>query len=284
MALRAACAAWMLPLALVASAAEPQAVLTLLEGEATLVSGARAYAAAPGARLGPGTLVETDANASLLRLEWPDGSLLDLGPSTRVMLRPPSEKPTLQGRPLFYLLQGWAKQTQGAAVSGHLSPAFDVPSFKGVLVSQIDGSGAVLFSELGGEQVSGRRSAALLPLRAGQAAVSGSDGSVKILLRPPEGWLARIPRAFRDTLPPQAARFKGPPPALEPRAALSYAALQHWLVAEPEMRHDFPTRFAALLSDRAFRAAVTKQLSQHPEWEVVLYPPRPASAAHKSNP
>ena len=106
--------AWASLQAPAARAAEPQAVLTLLEGEATLVIGARAYAAAVGARLGAGVLLETDAKASLLRLEWPNGTVLDLGPATRVMVRPPA---VAAGKPVpysnysnypYYLLQGWA--------------------------------------------------------------------------------------------------------------------------------------------------------------------------------
>ena len=89
-----------------AHAAEPQAVLTLLEGDATVVIGSRAYAAATGAHLGTGAIVETDAKATLLRLEWPSGAVLDLGPATRVMLRLPQ----------VYLLQGWAKQDRKSVV------------------------------------------------------------------------------------------------------------------------------------------------------------------------
>lgn len=277
--LRLACAAGMLCWALGAMAAEPVAVLTLLEGAATLVVGARAYAAVPGVRAGAGAIVETDAQTRLLRLEWPDGSLLDLGASTRVMLRPPLRASAAAAQPLFYLLQGWAKQTQTANLSGQLSPAYGVLPFKGVLVSQVDPGMAVVFSEAGGEQITNRRDAAPLPLRAGQAAVWGSDGTVKILPRPPEGWLATMPRAFRDTLPARAARFPDALAAPEARTALTYPALQHWLVAEPELRRDFPTRFGVLLADRAFRSAVNQQLGRHPEWEVVLRPPRAASAA-----
>ncbi len=273
-----------------AAAAEAPALLTLLDGEATVVVGARAFAAAPGARLAPGSLVETDANTSLLRLEWPDGSMLDLGPGTRVMLRPAlaGTAGTAGARmPLFYLLQGWAKQTQEAATSGQLCAGIEVPAFKGVLVSQVDNNTAVLFSEAGGEQLSARRSGAPLKLMAGQAAVLFTDGNVQVLPRPPAGWLARMPRSFRDTLARRAAQFKGPPPTLKPRGPLNYAALQPWLSAEAALRQDFPQRFAELLTDPNFRAAVAARVAQHPEWDVVLHPPhslRAASAARKAQP
>lgn len=291
MPLRAALLALAMPVAAPALAAEPQAVLTLLEGDATLVVGARAYAAAVGARLNAGVLVETDVKASLLRLEWPDGTVLDLGPATRVMLRPPA---LAAGKPApYYLLQGWAKQSQTAVAPGPLSLAFEVHPFKGVLVSQVEGSTAVSFAETGDMQFIGRRNGLPLTVRAGQVAVLGSDGVAqgvaqglaqgvaKVQARPPAGWLPSNPRAFRDTLAPRAAQFKSAPPALKARAPLSYAALQPWLTAEAALRRDFPTRFAELLRDREFYAAINSRIAQHPEWEPVLRPPHQAKPKPK---
>lgn len=260
-----------------AAAGQAPAVLTLLEGQAKVIVGAQVHTAAPGARLDAGAIVETDADTRLVRLEWPDGSLLDLGPGTQVMLQPPLRGGAAPRQPLFYLLQGWAKQTQPTEVSGQLSPAFDVPPFKGVLVAQVTPKGAVLFAESGTAGLASRLAPALQSLRAGGAAVAGADGRVRVLARPPADWLKRIPRAFRDTLPARASRFQGPPPVLAPRPAATYESLQHWLVAEPDLRHDFPDRFAPLLSDRTFRGAVQKQLRQHPEWRAALRPARPAS-------
>lgn len=259
-----------------AQAADPQAVLTLLEGDATVIIGSRAYAAAPGARLGAGAIVETDAKATLLRLEWPSGAVLDLGPATRVMLRLPQ----------VYLLQGWAKQSHTAVAPGALTSAFDVQPFKGVLVSQVDGSTTLLFAESGDKQLSARRSGKPLTLAGSQAALLGADGVAQVMPRPPAGWLQSLPRAFRDTLPPKAAQFKGAPPALKARAALSYGALQPWLTAEGVVRRDLPARFAELLQDPEFRRSVLTRLSQHPEWETTLHPagrakpkPRPLPTA-----
>jgi hypothetical protein len=271
-----------LPAVAAPGAGDGTALLTLLEGSASVIVGSRAFVAAPGARLTPGTLVETDASAGLLRLEWPDGSLLDLGPSTRVMLRPPAGKTKSQRAPLFYLLQGWAKQTQAEAVAGQQGLAFDVAPFKGVLVSQVEGSAVTLFAETGGAQVTPRPGSAVLDLKPGQAAVAGNGGAPSVQPRPASAWLQRIPRSFRDTVAPRAGLFKGPAPTLRPAAALSYAALQPWLDAEPALRREFPRRFAELLKEPAFRAAVSSHLSQHPEWEPVLYPTRPASGARQT--
>jgi hypothetical protein len=139
--LAAACAAG-LPSA---RAAEP-AVLTVLQGEATLRVGARALVAVAGARLPAGSIVETSEQTGLLRLEWADGSRLDLGASTRVMLQPAASP-----RSLVYVLRGVVKQTQSTPTAGQLSPAFELKPFQGVVVTQIGPEGAVLFAESGGQ-------------------------------------------------------------------------------------------------------------------------------------
>ncbi len=92
-------------------------------------------------------------------------------------------------------------------------------AFKGVLVSHVNGNTTVLFAESGNKQLSARRSGKLLTLAGSQAAVQGADGAPQVISRPPSGWLQSLPRAFRDTLPPKAAQFKGPPPALKARSA-----------------------------------------------------------------
>ena len=259
-----------------ADAAEPAALVTLLEGSATVIVGSRAYAAATGARLGAGTLIETDAATGLMRVEWPDGTLLDMGPATKVMLQPGS----IAGRaPLFYLVQGWAKQSQSKASAGQAGAAFDMGPFAGVLVSQVDESQSVLFAEVGGGAFMARRQGAGATLKVGQIAVLAGAAAPQFSARPPPAWIAQMPKAFRESLPAMASKIKGPPPSLRQRAVLTYAGLQPWLVAEPALRREFPRRFAELLEDRAFRDAVTRQLAQHPEWDAVLKPARPATIA-----
>jgi hypothetical protein len=251
-----------------AAAAEAPGVLTVLEGEAVLRIGARSLVAAPGLRLAAGSLVETSEQTALLRIEWPDGSRLDLGPATRVMLRPP-EAP----RALAYVLRGVVKQTQESPVAGQLSPAFELKPFQGVVVTEVTADGAVLFAESGTESATGRRGAVPLSLKPGQAAVVQGDDPAKVQARPPPGWLARIPRAFRDTLPSRLAQFKGPPPATRPRPQPGYAEVQAWLSAEPLVRRELPTRWAEWLRDAEFKRAVQARLEQRPEWEPLLRPP-----------
>jgi hypothetical protein len=278
---RRACAAALLLSSSIVWSSEGPAVLTMLEGEASLVIGARAFMAAPGARVPAGALIETGAKSGLLRLEWASGATLDLGPGTKVMLRPPLPGSTAG----FYLLQGWAKHSQAAGGSGQVAAAFEVTPFKGVMVSQVDDAQAVLFSESGGGSFAARRSGLKsFALRPGESAVIAGSAPPQLLPRPAPAWLQQMPRAFRETLPSRAAQFESKPaPALAPRPALGYTALQPWLSAEPALRRSFPTRFAELLTDRSFKAAVNAGLKQHPEWEPLLRPPppRPVAPAQK---
>lgn len=264
-----------------ASAAEPPGVLTVLEGEATLLVGSRALAAQPGLRLPAGSIVETAESTVFVRVEWPDGSRIDLGPATRVMLRPPAAP-----RALAYVLRGIVKQTQDAPVAGQLSPAFEIKPFQGVVVTEVGAGGAVLFAERGVESATGRRGGVALALKAGQAAVVDGDKLALVQPRPPAGWLARIPRAFRDTLPSRLAQFQGPPPAAKARPQPSYADVQPWLVAEPLLRRELPRRWAEWLGDATFKATVLARLDQHPEWEPLVRPPprNPERAADRMPP
>lgn len=283
---RAALAGLLALAAAAAWAAEAPAVLTMLEGEASLVIGARAYSAVRGARVPAGALVETEARTSLLRLEWSDGATLDLGPDTKVMVRPTLAGATGGGSraPRFYLLQGWAKHSQPTDSSGQLAAAFEVAPFKGVMLSHVDDAQAVLFSEAGGASFTSRRSGGALTLRAGEAATMAGTAAPQLMPRPATAWLQQVPRAFRETLPSRAAQFSSSPaPALQLRPALGYATLQPWLSSEPALRRVFPARFAERLSDRSFKEAVNARLKHHPEWEPVLRPPpRPGASARKN--
>ena len=265
----------------VARAAEPMATLTLLQGEATVVVGSRAYVAVTGARLGAGAIIQTDDKTALLRLEWPDGSLVDLGPATQIIIRPGAPLPRAA---LFYLLQGWVKHSQPTALAGQFGAAFDVAPFKGVLVSHVDGAVTTLFSESGGEQVTGRRGGVALALRAGQAAVDEPGSAPRTQPRPPAGWLQRIPRSFRDTIPSRLSDFKAAPAALRARAGWGYPELEPWLKAEAGVRRNFPSRFDNLLDQARFRDAVAKNLSQHPEWDGALRQHREGGTPRKSRP
>lgn len=262
-------------------AAEASALLTVVEGAATVIDGVRSLAARPGLRVGAAALIDTAATASLLRVEFADGGALDLGPDTRVMLLPPGLAGSGPRGPAFYLLRGWAKHTSGArtTTAGQLSPTLELLQVAGVTVSRVDGDEAALFVESGRAQLLERRlkAASTLSLKSGDFYARAGADKGSVAARPTAAFLQKLPRSFRDTLPPLAAQFKGKTATPQPVPMPDYAALRPWLAAEPVIRREFPRRFAALARETAFREALARNLSAHPEWEPVLFP-KPASA------
>ena len=72
-----------LVLALALPAGAAPARITIVDGAAVVIDGARRFTATEGLLLGDRALIETGPAAVLLRVEWPDGSAADFGPATR---------------------------------------------------------------------------------------------------------------------------------------------------------------------------------------------------------
>jgi len=255
----------------VLAAAQAQGVvITQLEGEATVTDGVRRTSALVGQRLGAGALVETGAKTNLLRLEWPDAAVVDLGPASQVMVSPPGFRARGGRAPSVYLLQGWAKVTgqSSAPAGGLVTPQFELMPIGGAVVVFVGAREQQVFAESGAVDLGLRPAGKQRGIAPG--ALFNGDGP--LLARPPADWLQRVPRAFRDPIPRRAAQLKDrtadasvlPPP--------TYVELSPWLAAEPDVRRDFPRRFAALAQDPAFRRGLQQRLSSHPEWASVLNP------------
>ncbi|HEX3141104.1 MAG TPA: hypothetical protein VHQ87_13675, partial [Rhizobacter sp.] len=110
-------------------AAAPQATVTIADGEAVLIREATRYQLAEGVRLAKDDIIETTAKGRLLRIEFSDGVILDLGPESRAILAPRlSERARPAAR--MGLLRGLIKLTVPAALppdaASFASPAFDV--------------------------------------------------------------------------------------------------------------------------------------------------------------
>lgn len=276
-----------LPAGVAAAATLP--LLTILDGEAVLRIGTGTVAAAEGLRLPEGTLVETTAQTKLLRVEWADGSVLDLGPDSRLMLLPGVAVRGAAPAPAFYLLQGWAKQVgaAGEAHRGGVAPLVDVLPGTGVIVLHADAVQAWVFAEAGDAHLADRGTGATtgrVNLVPGSAYWRQGQARGDLAPRPHPDQLKLVPRGFRDSIAPRAAAFKGRP---EPKAVAlpppDYGALKPWLSAEPALRRDFAKRFALLLRDPAFRAAVQANVLNHPEWEPMLHPALPRTSGKLSD-
>jgi len=260
------------------------ALVTIVDGEATAIDGSRALVVAEGLKLGNDTIVRTTAATTLVRLEWPDGTVADLGPDTQAMVNPGG---LARGgsAPALYLLRGWAKLASlgSAGHPGLVAPRVDVQAFKGALVVMAGADETWVFAEAGGAPLLERdlRPASSLALKNGEVYVRMAAAKGRVAPRPTPAQMQRVPRGFRDALPLRTAAFKDKAVTAKPAAAPTYADLRDWLAGETALRRPFPRRFAALARDGAFRAGLVEHLARHPEWEPLLFPERftkPASA------
>lgn len=271
-------------------AAQAQAIVTILDGSAVLLRGTARLPLAEGLRLAPQDIVETPADTRLVRIEFPDGQAMSLGPATRLWI-----EPKLAGEPgrraRSYLLRGWVKLNAppaGTAAPGTAlsSPAVDLIGTAGGVVASVQDATLQVFAETGDLSLQERQAGTLLGsvqrLRSGEFLSRSAGGTSSVSARPPAAFITQVPRSFLDTLPARAALFKGrevpaPPAVGEP----TYAELQDWLAAEPALRRPAMARWRPLARNPVFRNALVARMPAHPEWDRVLFPekyaPKPAA-------
>ncbi|MCW7539826.1 hypothetical protein OOT46_18485 [Aquabacterium sp. A7-Y] len=263
------------------------AVLTILEGEALLIRGAAKFSLSEGVRLQRDDIVESGATATLVRLEYPDGSIADLGPGSRVLLQPALPGERGRSASQLYLQQGWVKLTPGAGNAGKpgsvgLGSARLDAVADGVLVAHLAEQRVFAFAEAGAARLTEREDGKAqrgVNLKSGESYLQEGESRGSVAARPPAAMLERMPRAFRDTLPPLVERYRGREVAAKPLGAVAYQDVQTWLQAERALRGRFVTRWRSRAADEDFRAGLVTNLRSHPEWDRVLYPekylPRP---------
>lgn len=255
------------------------ASITIVDGgAATVIHGVSKLSSQEGATVSAEDIIETSPATNLLRLEFDGGVLLDLGPSSRVMIKPVTG---VGGLPVAYLLEGWAKLSVDKSQTNKVvlaSPVLDVTGVERDLVLRIKGGEGELFAESGAVQLAvqgkdGKPSPAKVDR--GTYLARHKDGGMDTAARPAQAFIQAVPRAFMDTLPSRAALFKGKDIALNPAGRLSYDDTQAWLNAEPRIRIRYVSRWKPLLQDEAFRKALIAQMPLHPEWHPILFPPKP---------
>jgi len=259
----------------------PIGLFTIVEGEVTVLREAHEFRAVEGVPLRAEDIVRSRETALLTRIELQDGTLLDLGPATELLLQPQAlaATPAVPGVSL-YLLRGWLKvtATPGKASAGVAlaSPQIGLASLSGSVIVRVAPQASLAFVEAG-QANAFERSAAKPPaayaLNDGDSVVVRSGTSAAVVRRPPSDLIDSLPRAFTDTLPRRAAQWRGrtvaePAPLAEP----GYADLVPWLHADPALRAAFVKRFSPLLRDRGFRSHLIAELPAHPEWGRVLFP------------
>lgn len=269
-----------------APAAAPAPTVTILDGNAVLLRGAGRLQLAEGVRLAAQDIVETAADAKLLRIEFPDGLALSLGPGTRAMLDPrlAGEK----GRSArVYLLRGWFKLNAAPAPAGKpgaapapmaplSSPNLDLLSAGGSVVASLQDNTLQVFVESGDAVVQERQAGAPTgspqKLRSGEFLARAGGGKSAIAPRAPADFVQQLPRSFLDTLPARAAMFGDREVTPKPLGDIAYPEVAAWLAAEPALRRPAMPRWRPLTRNPAFRNALVADMAAHPEWDRVLFP------------
>ncbi|MDP9901024.1 hypothetical protein [Variovorax ginsengisoli] len=265
-----------------APAAPSSGLLTILDGSAFLLRETGKFALAEGVMLRPDDVIEVPAGARLARIELPDGLSLALGPGSRALISP--RLPGERAGACLYLLNGWLKLSAPKGVKATVAASpLDVSTTGGTLILWVQPDGARVFAEAGESGVRrGGAPASVQTLASGEllSLGNGVDAKAELSNRPTQTFVSALPRAFVDALPARAAKFQDHP--LEPKllAPLAYADAQPWLdVDSPSLRRAYLARWRPLTKDAEFRRGLVADMKAHPEWEPVLFPPRPKHTA-----
>ena len=249
--------------------------MTLLEGPAALVRGMTRYALAEGVRLQPGDIIEV-SDKGLTEIEFADGAALALSPGTRMLAVSAPRGKSAAGD--YYMTQGALKLSgvkQGASFR-FVTPVFTLQPAEGTTVLVLAAAKARCSSRAARRASSSRRRKARRPRPCASRAASSTRA------RPtrrawwrrarPRPSSAALPKVFLDPLPSRMARYKER--EVQPKRVddVSYAEVETWLKAPPDIRRPMLARFRPRVSDPAFRAALVANLKSHPEWDPILFP------------
>lgn len=276
-------------LALPPAAATPAGpMLTIVDGDAQVIRESVRFTAVEGLRLEAEDLVHTADAARVVRIEFGDGSAVDLGPATRVQLQPRLAAENGPDRPVrLYAMNGWLKLSRGG--TGLSSPRLDVTEAAGAVVLRLVDDKVFAFVESGSVRLSERsavRAPLALALQEGESYSRQGDEAGTTAARPPGALLQSMPRAFTDSLPMRASRFQDLTVAPGPATEIAYTDVAPWINGERALRHGFVQRWRAKARDPQFRGALVAELAAHPEWDRTLFPekyappkPRPTAKA-----
>ena len=244
-------------------------VLTIADGEVSVLRDTRRFGAAEGVRLRADDIVRTAADTRLARVELDDGTAIDLGPATQLMLQPHA---AADRSATLYLLTGWAKLSTVAKPATPVRVAaarLDATPVAGIAVLHVGKDVAWLFAEAGPAVAMPRGDALAAPalqLREGDSYVQRGAEPGGVSRRVPADLLAQLPRAFADSLPRRAARFAAV--VVEPTGLddVRYDEAAAWLNGEAALRAGFVPRFTPLAKQARFRSGLVAELSLHQEW------------------
>lgn len=260
---------------LVAAAADPVATVTLLEGPAELIRGVTRYVLAEGVRLQSGDIIEV-RDKGLAEIEFAEGVALAMGAGTRMLAVSIPRAKSAAGD--YYVMQGRLKLSgvkQGARLRV-VTPMFTLMPAEGIAVLAVDGGEGSVFVESGEARLveTPARGGASAPLRlkGGEFYTRKAGQKGAVAPRPSPAFISVLPKIFLDPLPSRMARYKER--QVQPKRVddVSYAEVEAWLKAPPEVRRPLVPRFQPRASDPAFRSGLVANLKFHPEWDRILFP------------
>ena len=279
-----------------ATIAQEIGALTLVEGPLRIIRGTTVLRSGEGVKLRQGDILES-ANPGFAQLEFAGGTIVALGPSTRVFLfhsgaghagvKMADRIATAE----LVLLNGWLKGEPGSKAGAYryATPLLAATTREGTVVLHAAGGATEIFVESGSATISQESPQGNLgqPIsaKAGQFFSRATDREVTTSPRISQAFLDGMPRSFRDTFPPRPVSGRPPEPKREHE--VTYSEIQPWLTIGQSWRGGFVERFQPRLKDAAFRKELEAHLDQYPEWDPILhpekYPPKTSPAADKSD-
>jgi hypothetical protein len=261
--------------------------VTLKEGDMRLIRGTTVMQGVEGMRLNRGDILEL-GNPGLAQLEFVSGTVVGLGPDSRLfLLSYPNGASTPSNAAELVLLSGWLKG-EGSPKSAFYR--FDTPSLgaitkDGTVVLHASGESSEIFVESGTATIAQLTSAGNTSEssagKAGQFFVRLREKKVVRADQPSGNFVNSLPIPFRDTLPSRLSRFTGKPAEPKRQHEVSYSDIRAWLVMAPRWRKNLVSRFQPRLKDDAFRQEIEAHLDDHPEWDAALNPEKDSSKQHQ---
>jgi hypothetical protein len=233
----------LLPFTVRAAANDAAPMVTLVEGKSTLASGLRGYIAVPGLQLHQCDIVQTGPG-SLVQVEYPDGTRIELGPDSRFLWDAPNAVGSTQEAGTHFLHSGWLKLTvvkrDNAPPYRISTPYFDLVMDSGVAVLNVAEGGRFFIEQgkaLALDPPGGRGGGARMGVAANQTySRKSAEATPVVVNRADPAFTKSMPLPFRDTLPAMYAKFKGRAAQPQPAPDYDYGAVSAWLKARPELQ------------------------------------------------
>jgi hypothetical protein len=180
---------------------------------------------------------------SLVQVEFPDGSRIELGPDSRFLSDVPTPVGSARAIGPYFLGSGWLKLTvakrDNAPPYRINTPYFDLVMNSGVAVLNV-ADGGRFFIEQGSAlalDASGARGGGAGTSVAANQTYSRKSAESRpgVVNRADPAFVKSMPPSFRDTLPAMYAKVKGRTAQLKPAPDYDYAAVSAWLNTHPEL-------------------------------------------------